>query len=134
MNPDFPSLIAGIKGNISLVVELKDTAARYGSGLIEVFATPAMIGLMEATAQQSVMPMLPEGYITLGTEVHVKHLKATPVGGKVTCQTSLIDIDGRKLVFSVSASDEYGEIGSGTHTRFIVDEKKFMQKLNSPTS
>ena len=122
-------LIAGIKGELSLIVSEKDTAARYGSGLIEVFATPAMIGLMEATAQQSVMPCLPEGCITLGTEVCVKHLKATPVGQKVVCFTELLAVEDRKLTFKVSASDEGGEIGNGTHTRFIVNKEKFIQKL-----
>lgn len=123
-------LIAGIKGQQSIIVEDKDTAAHYGSGLIAVFATPAMIGLMEATAHQSVMPFLPEGSITLGTEVNIKHLKATPVGQQVKCYTDLIAVDGRQLTFKVSAFDEQGEIGNGTHTRFIVNKEKFIQKLN----
>ncbi len=122
-------LITGIKGLQSIVVTDKDTAACYGSGLIDVFATPAMIGLMEATAQQSVMPFLPEGCITLGTEVNIKHLKATPVGQKVTCNSELIAVDGRQLTFKLSASDEGGEIGNGRHTRVIVNKEKFIEKL-----
>jgi len=123
------SLKPGIKGELHIVVAEKDTAARYGSGLIEVFATPAMIGLMEATAQQSVMPYLPAGSITLGTEVNVRHLKATPIGKKVVCYSDLRVVDGRRLEFNVQAFDEDGEIGCGTHTRFIVDKEKFMAKL-----
>jgi len=119
----------GIKGEQSIIVAEKDTAARYGSGLIEVFATPAMIGLMESTAQQSVMSFLPEGSITLGTEVNVKHLKATPIGQKVICFSELTGIDGRQLTFKVNAFDETGEIGSGTHTRVVVNKEKFMQKI-----
>lgn len=121
----------GIKGEQSIIVAEKDTAARYGSGLIEVFATPAMIGLMEATAQQSVISCIPDGAITLGTEVNVKHLKATPIGQRVICKTELIVVDGRQLIFKVNAFDEGGEIGNGIHTRFIVDKEKFMNKLNN---
>ncbi|OPZ97029.1 MAG: Fluoroacetyl-CoA thioesterase [Bacteroidetes bacterium ADurb.Bin408] len=124
-------LTTGIRGELSIIVTEKDTAARYGSGLIEVFATPAMIGLMEATAQQSVMSHLPPGSITLGTEVNIKHLKATPIGKKVICYSELKVVDGRRLEFSVQAFDEEGEIGCGTHTRFIVDKEKFINKLNT---
>ena len=123
------TLKPGIKGEQTIIVAEKDTASRYGSELIEVFATPAMIGLMESTAQQSVMPFLSEGSITLGTEVNIKHLKATPIGQKVICYTELSVVDGRQLIFKVNAFDEGGEIGTGTHTRFIVNKEKFMQKL-----
>ncbi len=124
-------LVEGIKGIKKIKVEDKDTAARYGSGLIEVFATPAMIGLMETTAQLSVQEYLPKGMITLGIEVNVKHLKATPVGMNVSCETILTKIDGKKLTFDVKATDEVGEIGNGTHIRYIVDAEKFMEKLNA---
>ncbi len=124
------NLTIGIIGNKEIIVKTEDTAARYGSGLIEVFATPAMIGLMESTAQLSVQPLLPEGAITLGTEVNIKHLKATPIGMKVKCESKLIAFEGKKLVFEVNAWDEKGEIGSGTHTRYVVDAQKFMEKLS----
>ena len=123
-------LKVGIKGQHTIVVTDNDTALRYGSGLIDVFASPAMIGLMENTAQLSVQPFLPDGAITLGTEVNVKHIKATPVGQKIICHSELIAVDDRKLVFSVQAFDEGGEIGSGTHTRFVVDKEKFLKKIN----
>ncbi len=119
----------GIEGEKEIIVQTEDTAARYGSGLIEVFATPAMIGLMESTAQQSVQHLLDDGLITLGTEVNIRHLKATPVGMKVNCKSKLISIEGKKLLFEVNASDETGIIGNGTHTRYIVDAEKFMAKL-----
>ena len=119
----------GIEGEKEIIVQTEDTAARYGSGLIEVFATPAMIGLMESTAQQSVQHLLDDGLITLGTEVNIRHLKATPVGMKVNCKSKLISIEGKKLLFEVNASDETGIIGNGTHTRYIVDAEKFMTKL-----
>ncbi len=110
-------------------VKEEDTAAAYGSGLVEVFATPAMIAFMEHTAMHCVKELLPEGFSTVGTHVNVSHSKATPVGMKVSCKAKLIEVDGRKLVFEVSAKDEEGEIGSGTHSRFIIDEQKFMAKF-----
>ena len=119
----------GVIGKMEIVVCKELTAAKYGSGLIEVFATPAMISIMESTAHTSVQKYLPDGFITLGIEVNIKHLKATPVGMKVKCESKLINIDGRKLTFEVNAYDEKGLIGTGLHVRFIVETKKFMDKL-----
>lgn len=124
------TLTLGIKGVKEIIVKDEDTAAHYGSGLIEVFATPAMIGLMEKTAQQSIQPYLPDGFITLGTEVSIKHLKATLIGIKVKCESKLIRQEGKKLFFEVNVWDENGQIGSGTHARYIIDTQKFMEKLS----
>ncbi len=121
----------GIENSITITVTAEDTAARYGSGLIEVFATPAMIGLMENVAQSSVAKLLPQGCITLGIEINAKHIKATAVGGRVTCKSKLTKVDGKKLSFTIQAWDEKGEIGYATHDRYIVDSVKFMEKLNN---
>ncbi len=119
----------GVIGSMEIVVSKELTAVKYGSGLIEVFATPAMISIMESTAHTSVQKYLPDGFITLGIEVNIKHLKATPVGMKVNCESKLINVGGRKLTFEVNAYDEKGLIGTGLHVRFIVETKKFMDKL-----
>ena len=86
--------------------------------------------MMEGTAHTGVQKFLPEGYITLGIEINVKHLKATPVGMKVTCESVVTNVDGKKIFFEIRAWDEKGDIGTATHTRYIVEAKKFMEKLN----
>ena len=124
------NLAPGLTFSLEKTVLPEDTAARYGSGLVEVFATPAMVAFMENTSLQCVLKHLPEGFNTVGTEICVKHIKATPVGMKVFCTAELTEADGRRLLFRVTAKDEEGEIGSGTHERFIIDTKKFMEKLS----
>jgi predicted thioesterase len=119
----------GVRGKEELVVQFEDTAARYGSGLVEVYATPAMVALMEKTCLASVLPYLPEGFGTVGIKVDISHSKATPIGMRVTCESTLVEVDRRRLVFEVMARDEQGEIGRGRHERFIIDPKKFMEKL-----
>ena len=120
---------AGVKGKEELIVSYEETAAKYGSGLVEVYATPAMVALMEKTCLRSVLPYLPEGHGTVGIKIDISHSKATPVGMKVVCESTLMEIDRRRLLFEVVASDEKGEIGRGRHERFVIDTKKFMEKL-----
>ena len=97
---------------------------------MDVFATLAMIALMENTAFESVASELEEGSGTVGTALDIKHVSATPVGMKVTCESELVKVDGRTLTFSVKAFDEAGLIGEGTHERFIVFEEKFQKKAD----
>ena len=125
----FDKLIAGLEFTMEKLVKPEDSAARYDSGLVEVFSTPAMIALMEGTCYRCVMPFLPNGYTTVGTEVNIKHLKATPIGMKAKCEAKLEKVEGKRLDFQVKAFDEEGLIGVGTHVRFIIDEKKFSEKL-----
>ena len=120
----------GIKHKLTKTVTDSDLATAYDSGTLPVFATPAMIALMESTAMRSVMPYLAEDEATVGAALDVKHLSATPCGCEVCCESELIEIDGRKLTFKVTACDSKGVIGEGIHVRFIVKSEKFLAKAS----
>jgi predicted thioesterase len=106
------------------------TAAALKSGLLEVLATPIMIAWMEECCMECVQPQLDEGFGTVGTLVNVTHEAPTPVGGEVTISCFLRQVDGRRLVFAVEASDKGGIIGRGSHERFIVNGAKFQEKCD----
>ena len=124
-------LSTGLKGHLEQTVTEEVTADRIGSGLVKVFATPMMIALVEQTCNESVTPFLEPGQGTVGTHVDVSHCAATPVGMKVWCDSELIEVDRRRLVFSVKAFDECGLIGEGRHERFIIDSEKFQAKIDA---
>ena len=111
------------------VVELSNCAVTMGSGDLEVFATPAMVALMENAAMNAVAPALPQGSTTVGAEMNTTHIKPSAIGVRVQATATLIAVEGRKLTFDVEAYDEAGVIGRGTHVRFIVDKERFMAKL-----
>lgn len=119
----------GIKGHKEQVVTPAMSAARVGSGLVDVFATPMLVALMEQTCYESVLPHLDQGQGTVGTLVNISHTSATPIGRRVWCDSELIEVDRRRLVFNVKAYDEAGPIGEGTHERFVIDTARFMAKL-----
>ena len=121
----------GIIGTKTIIVAEEQTARHLGSGDLAVFGTPYMIALMEGTARCSVAPYLEETQGTVGTLVNVKHVAATPVGMEVRCESKLIEVDRKRLVFEVKAYDACGLIGEGIHERFIIDNQKFMQKANA---
>jgi len=112
------------------IVDKNDTASKYGSGMVEVFATPAMIAFMEQVCMQNALQFLPEGYNTVGTHVNVSHIKASPVGAKITVNTKITEFDGKIITFDVIAFDNYSEIGRGSHKRAIINVAKFMSKIN----
>lgn len=113
-----------------LIVEEKHTAAAFGSGDILVFSTPNMVGLMENAALNCAQEGLEDGLSTVGTFLNIKHSAATPVGMKVKAIAELIEIEGKKLTFKVTAYDELDQIGSGTHGRYIIDSQKFLDRVN----
>jgi predicted thioesterase len=122
-------LTIGMKAAKTEKVTDDNTAMKYGSGGIKVYATPAMVGLMEGACLMAVDPLLPEGMATVGIDLSIKHLAATPVGMTVRAEAELTGIEGKKLVFKVQAFDDKELIGTGTHQRFIIDMKKFLQKV-----
>lgn len=121
----------GITGRQTITVTEDKTAAVMGSGELAVFATPAMIALMENTASKSIADALEPGQGTVGTLIDVKHVAATPVDMEVTCETKLVEVDRKRLVFEVKAYDAAGVIGEGVHERFIIDNEKFMAKAEA---
>lgn len=124
------SLTVGLKGHAGSTVTEQNTAAAVGSGALPVFATPMMVALMEAAAVNALAGCLEEGQGTVGTRMDVSHDSATPVGLKVWAEAELTNVEGRALTFTVTAFDEAGPIGKGHHTRFIVQNEKFMVKAN----
>jgi predicted thioesterase len=113
----------------TMVVERAHAASEIGSGSVEVLATPMMIALMEAAAVDAVQEYLPEGWTTVGTRVDVEHMRATPLGGVVTAEASLVQREERVLTFAITASDSTGIIGQGNHQRHIINLDKFMARL-----
>ena len=124
-------IIPGIKGHLEQIVTDEVCADRIGSGLVKVFATPMMVALIEQTCNESVTALLEPGQGTVGTLVNVSHCAATPVGMRVWCDSELVEVDRRRLVFKVAAYDECGLIGEGSHERFIIDSAKFQAKIDS---
>lgn len=125
------ALQTGIRNRAETVSSEERSALSIGSGNVRVFATVSMIGLMEKTCLDSVLPFLEPGQDTVGIHVNVSHCSATPVGMKVWCESELVEIDRRRLVFKVAAYDESGLIGEGTHERFIIDKDRFESKTAS---
>jgi fluoroacetyl-CoA thioesterase len=94
-----------------------------------VLATPAMIGLLEMTCRNSILPLLEAGYDSVGTEVNVKHLAATPMGMEVTFQSEVIEVHERRVKFKVAAFDEKEQLAEGTHERFVIHVERFAARL-----
>ena len=119
----------GLVGESTVVVTDALTAASYGSGLVPAFATPAMIALMENASVSAIQPYLSAGQTSVGTEINVKHLAATPVGMHVRARAELTAVEGRRLSFRVYAWDDKEKIGEGTHVRAIIDDARFAERL-----
>jgi predicted thioesterase len=124
----------GLTGYAEMVVGTNDTASRVGSGRIAVLATPTMIGLIEEAALNAVEHLLPEGKQSLGTRIDISHVAATPVGMKVTAEAELIEVRGRRLVFTIRARDEMDVISEGRHERMVVTAASFQARVNAKAS
>ena len=119
----------GLSARSAATVVPGNTAAAMGSGDLDVFATPAMVALMENAAMTAVASALPEGSTTVGAEMNVTHIKPSGLGAEITATAVLTEVEGRKLTFNVGARDAEGMIGEGIHIRYVVDRAKFMAKL-----
>lgn len=119
----------GLSYESNTVVAESNTAETLGSGDMAVFATPAMVALMENAAMLAVKDSLPEGSTTVGVEMQTSHVKASALGTKVTASATLVEVDSRRLTFDVKAWDDKGVIGEGRHVRFVVDRERFLSKL-----
>jgi fluoroacetyl-CoA thioesterase len=127
---DMAELKPGLVGESSELVTDKLTAASHGSGLVPAFATPAMIALMENASVAAIQKYLGAGQTSVGTEVNIKHLAATPVGMHVRARSEVTAVDGRRVSFKIEAWDDREKIGEGTHARMIVDDARFKERLS----
>lgn len=121
-------IVIGMKGEVSAEVERADTALEVGSGSLLVYATPCMVALMEGAACEALEGAVPDGKTTVGTELCIQHLSATPVGMAVRAEAEVTAVEGNFITFAISAYDEAGKIGEGTHKRCIVTEQKFLDR------
>ncbi|MCQ2605274.1 MAG: thioesterase family protein [Bacteroidales bacterium] len=119
----------GLKNTSRTIVTEANTAKVMGSGNLDVFATPAMVALMENAAMNAVASELPNGSTTVGSLMNTSHIKPSGIGTTITATAELIAVEGRKLTFHVSASDGESIIGEGEHVRFVVDIERFMEKV-----
>jgi predicted thioesterase len=125
------NLKTGMTGQSREKVTSDNTALRFGSGTVKVYATPAMIGLMEKASINCIDSFLPEGSASVGTKVEIRHIAATPIGMEVFAEAELVEIEGLKLKFRVSAYDSKEKIGDGSHTRYIIDLEEFLKKADA---
>lgn len=119
----------GLSAQSKVTVDGGNVAATMGSGDLQVFATPAMVALMENAAMKAVADHLSEGSTTVGAEMNVTHIKPSGVGVEIVASAVLTEVEGRKLTFNVGARDAEGMIGEGVHVRYVVDREKFMSKV-----
>jgi predicted thioesterase len=123
------TILAGLVGEIEIVVQPSDTADALGNRGVHVLATPRLVALLEQAAIRAVEPHLPAGGGTVGTRIDVRHLAATPVGMRATIRATLREVDGRRLVFDIEGRDEAERIVEGTHERFQIDQAKFLARI-----
>ena len=122
-------IVVGMKGEASILVEREDTAEAVGSGLLLVYSTPSMVALMEGAACEAIAEAIPEEKTSVGIELNISHLAATPVGMEVRAEAEVTAVDKNIITFRVEAFDEAGKIGEGTHKRAVVTAQRFLDKV-----
>ena len=121
-------ITVGMKGEVSSLVEREDTAQEVGSGSLLVYATPCMVALMEGAACEAITEAIPEGKTSVGIELNIAHQSATPVGMSVRAEAEVIAVEGSIITFQLTAFDEAGKIGEGTHKRALINTERFLEK------
>ena len=124
-------ITVGMKGEVSSYVEREDTALEVGSGSLLVYATPCMVALMEGAACEAISAALPDEKTSVGIELNISHLSATPVGLDVRAEAEVIAVEGSIITFQITAYDEAGKIGEGTHKRAVINTQRFLDKAYS---
>jgi fluoroacetyl-CoA thioesterase len=127
-------MLPGITGKTEMVVKEEDLVGRMGEGDVKVLSTPRLIQLLEKAAIEAIKEFLPENQISLGTEVKIKHLSATPLGMKVTANALLKEVKENRLSFLVDAYDEKEKVAEGEHERVVVSKERFFQKIEKKKS
>ena len=122
-------ITVGMKGKVSNLVEREDTALEVGSGSLLVYATPCMVALMEGAACEAIAAALPEEKTSVGTALNISHLAATPVGMEVYAEAEVTEVEGNTITFALTAYDESGKIGEGTHKRAVITAQRFLDKV-----
>ena len=122
-------ITVGMKGTASTTVEREDTAYEVGSGSLLVYATPCMVALMEGAACNALEGVLPDDKTSVGIELSISHIAATPVGMEVRAEAEITSVEKNILTYTVTAYDEAGKIGEGTHKRAVITAQKFLDKV-----
>ena len=125
------SIEPGLTGEVGRLVTENDTAERWGSGLVPVFGTPSLVGLMESAAVKALEGRLPGHQTSVGGRMDVQHLAPTPVGLHVRARAELLEVEDRRLVFRIEAWDDVERIGEARHERFIIDQETFVARAES---
>jgi len=123
----------GKTANVSITVNESNTASAMQSGSLPVFATPALVAVMERAACKCLADCLEQGQTSVGSGISVEHTAASPMGAEITATATIEHVSGRKMEFAVTAVDRAGEIGKGKHTRVIVDAERFMKRMAAPS-
>ena len=130
--PDEPR--PGLVGEARVMVDATNLASAFGAKAVDVYATPALVALIENAAIKAVDHLLPSGSGTVGTHLDLRHLAATPPGLEVWARAELVEVEGRRLKFKVEAFDPSEKIGEGTHERFIVDLSRLIARAQAKTA
>lgn len=126
-----PDILIGLAATATATVDDRSLATTMGSGSVAVYATPAMAALMEAAAVEALALVLPDGQSSVGIALDIRHLAATPPGQQVRARAKVIEVQGNTIKFQVQAWDERELIGGGTHTRYVIDVARFMERVQT---